>query len=321
MSVSYGHGAVDGYLCYDTVQLAGLTIKQQPFILVYRQSGLAGAAFDGVIGLGPPTGANSTLLSQLTTDGIFSVYLSAGPSSDSLVAFGAPDDRLYHDSSLWWAEAALSNWWTIRAHGIAFERGGGFMAEKVDLVLDTGTSYLCVPSAQFETFLTHLLPDDMWHTHCSFDVSSRVSLCDYHQVINHMRPVSFLVGHHRLTLLPEDLLQAPTPYTSSSVLAVVSGSNSLPWILGDVFFRTSFTIFDATNRRIGFARKKHDPWMATSLLATDAPTNPLPWDELSFVLYACGLVVIMYPFTWVMALLSLMKPMLLFPLPYLLCLL
>ncbi|KAI8060994.1 aspartic peptidase domain-containing protein [Gongronella butleri] len=60
-SVKYGSSCVDTYIYRDTVEFAGLTVKDMPFGGAYRMSGF-GAGFDGYLGLGPNVDLSSRKL-------------------------------------------------------------------------------------------------------------------------------------------------------------------------------------------------------------------------------------------------------------------
>merc|ERR1719240_513707 len=155
----YGSGACKGFVSKDTLVVAGLPIPDFTFGEVLMESGMGhDSLFDGIIGLGPPTGFPSPM--QMLADhkkiehNIFATYLSSGDKSGSMLTLGGPDPSYYtgeiayspvvRHSEL--EEMIGGGHWVISASDIKI--GGNSTGMTADMVVDTGTSLLAGPTDQ-----------------------------------------------------------------------------------------------------------------------------------------------------------------------------
>jgi hypothetical protein len=157
---SYGQGEVVGVLVEDDISIGGSSTRQT--FLAMENSQLAGyidgAAFDGIVGLGPrlTTGDGSpTVISQLA-QGEVGVCLSQGDAAN-----GALFMADYMPKSTKWIEVPLSPK-DEHHYQVTFgsmEVKGTTAYENLDAIVDSGTSFLLFPNSIIEQFDKLGVPD------------------------------------------------------------------------------------------------------------------------------------------------------------------
>lgn len=270
VGIEYSVGAVHGQLLQDQLQLAGTEVQCQPFVMVESIEGLKQTFFDGVLGLGFPelshTGA--TVLSQLTAEAQISVFsfLLVGPGAPSKIVMGLPREPWFDADSLVYTPVPVQEWWTFSG-GLAV--GTTLITEGSVFALDTGTSYISMPSDYLERVLSELLPEDML-LRCQRQQQGFETVCPC-SAVSVARVIYIFVGAQVFPIFPEELFTSVTPDGASQdplcVLELQNSTEDLPLILGDTFLRTVAAVFDIGNVRIGLSQRvDHQP---SNLTATN----------------------------------------------------
>ncbi|XP_059509342.1 gastricsin-like [Stegostoma tigrinum] len=256
VSISYGSGSMSGYLGYDTVNVAGISIPKQELGLSESEpsSNFYYAPFDGILGLAYPRLAaggstpvfDNMLKDNLLEEPLFSVYLGRDPNSQDggEVLFGGIDDGLY-SGQLQWAPVIQEVYWNIAIQGVLINGNPFFCSQGCQAVVDTGTAVIAVPYEYFRTLLQEV--------GASYENDEFVVNCDY---IADMPPLTFVINGAEFTLSPSAYVLQDDGYCTVGVeptyLAPPTDDGPL-WILGDVFLRSFYSVFDRGNNRIGFA--------------------------------------------------------------------
>ncbi|XP_045710684.1 pepsin A [Phyllostomus hastatus] len=253
VSVAYGTGSMTGILGYDTVQVGGIADTNQIFGLSETEPGsfLYYAPFDGILGLAYPSIAASgatpvfdNIWDQgLISQDLFSVYLSSNDQSGSVVMFGGIDSS-YYTGNLNWVPLSSETYWqitvdSITMNGQAIACSGGCQA-----IVDTGTSLLAGPTNAIANIQSYIGASQTSNGQMAVSCSAISSLPNIVFTINGIQYP-----------LP------PSAYILQSQQGCVSGFQgmNLPtasgelWILGDIFIRQYFTVFDRGNNRVGLA--------------------------------------------------------------------
>uniref|UniRef100_A0A8C6VCJ9 pepsin A n=1 Tax=Naja naja TaxID=35670 RepID=A0A8C6VCJ9_NAJNA len=236
LSITYGTGSMTGFLGYDTVQVGSIQVTNQIFGLSQTEPGsfLYYSPFDGILGLAYPrmsasdaTPVFDNMMSEgLVSQDLFSVFLSSDGQNGSFVMFGGIDDT-YFTGNLNWVPVTVEYYWqitldSITVNGQSIACSGGCQA-----MVDTGTSLLAVPPnsiAYIQNFIGG-----------SQDYNGQVSL-----IIMYAKSVHIF-----------ELLFQFQSYC-------MSGFEIMPfhydlWILGDIFLRLYYSVFDRANNMIGLA--------------------------------------------------------------------
>jgi len=158
--IRYGSGSLSGYVSQDTIQIAGLKVKNQDFAEATSEPGLAFAfgRFDGILGLGYDTiSVNKivppfyNMLDQgLLDEPVFAFYLgdAGDKGSESEAIFGGIN-KDHYTGEVTKIPLRRKAYWEVQLDAITF---GGQTADLDDtgVILDTGTSLIALPSTMAE---------------------------------------------------------------------------------------------------------------------------------------------------------------------------
>ncbi|XP_004446527.1 pepsin A [Dasypus novemcinctus] len=253
VSIAYGTGSMTGILGYDTVQVAGIADTNQIFGLSETEPGsfLYYSPFDGILGLAYPSISSSgatpvfdNIWNQgLISQDLFSVYLSANDQSGSVVIFGGIDSS-YYTGELNWIPLSSEGYWqitvdSITMNGEAIACSGGCQA-----IVDTGTSLLSGPTSAIANIQSYI----------GATQSSNGEMVVSCSAINSLPDMVFTINGVQYPVPPSAyILQSQQECTSGlQGMDIPTASGDL-WILGDVFIRQYFVVFDRGNNQVGLA--------------------------------------------------------------------
>ncbi|RWS05861.1 lysosomal aspartic protease-like protein, partial [Dinothrombium tinctorium] len=160
-SMTYGTGNVKGIFDLDTVTLANLSVKLQPF-LAASSTGFVASGFDGILGASYNEGgklfAPFSLFYNMVRQGLierptFSVHLKKNDSSliGGTVTFGG-SDRQYYTGDFVYAPLMQSMFWQIVVDSISLtgsESNETIVCERCSTIIDTGTSFIGFPERRY----------------------------------------------------------------------------------------------------------------------------------------------------------------------------
>ncbi|XP_059958712.1 pepsin A-like [Mesoplodon densirostris] len=253
VSIAYGTGSMTGILGYDTVKVAGISDTNQIFGLSETEPGsfLYYAPFDGILGLAYPSISSSgatpvfdNIWNQgLVSQDLFSVYLSNDDESGSVVQFGGIDSS-YYTGTLNWVPVTFEGYWQITVDSITMYGEPIACSNGCQAIVDTGTSLLVGPTDAVANIQSYIGASEGPYGGMVISCSSIKNLPDIVFTINGVQyPVP------------------PTAYILQSEGSCTSGfqGSNIPtftgelWILGDIFIRQYYTVFDRANNQIGLA--------------------------------------------------------------------
>nr|XP_040140186.1 pepsin F-like isoform X2 [Ictidomys tridecemlineatus] len=247
----YGSAAISGFLAYDTVRIGGLVDVAQAFGLSLQEPGnfLKHAVFDGILGLSYPSLAfpgTTPVFDNLWRQGLmdqnlFAFYLSREEKGSVLMLGGV--DPSYYSGQLTWVPVSKPSYWQIAMDSISINGkviacDGGCQG-----IIDTGTSLLSGPPDHVLNIqkLIHAQPD-----HGQYVVD-----CD---TVDTLPDILFTINGVDYPVPASAYVRKSHPHTCHS------GFEGLDhpfypetWVLGDIFLRLYFTVFDRANNRIGLA--------------------------------------------------------------------
>uniref|UniRef100_A0A5F5PGP5 Pepsin A n=1 Tax=Equus caballus TaxID=9796 RepID=A0A5F5PGP5_HORSE len=253
VSITYGTGSMTGVLGYDTVRVGGIEDTNQIFGLSETEPGsfLYYAPFDGILGLAYPSISASgatpvfdNIWDQgLVSQDLFSVYLSSDDESGSVVMFGGIDPS-YYTGSLHWVPVSNEGYWqitmdSVTVNGESIACSGGCQA-----IVDTGTSLLAGPTSAIDNIQSYLGFSEDSSGEGVISCSSIYSLPD---IVFTLNGVEFPLRPSAYILEEDD-----SCISGFEGMDLDTSSGEL-WILGDVFIRQYFTVFDRANNQIGLA--------------------------------------------------------------------
>ncbi|XP_065695057.1 pepsin A-like [Patagioenas fasciata] len=250
ISIYYGTGSMTGILGYDTVTVADIKVHNQIFGLSETEPGdfFYYAPFDGILGLAFPSIASSgatpvfdnMMAEHLVARDLFSVYLSKDGRSGSFVLFGAIDPR-YTLSGIKWIPLSAETYWQITMDRVTLDDNVIGCDHTCQAIVDTGTSLIVMSNKAYAATMSDLGANSEGYISCD-SVSS-------------LPDIVFHINGHRFPVPPSAYVTESEGTCSLGFesMGVPTESGEL-WILGDVFIREYYVIFDRATDQVGLSR-------------------------------------------------------------------
>uniref|UniRef100_A0A8C3P942 Peptidase A1 domain-containing protein n=1 Tax=Chrysemys picta bellii TaxID=8478 RepID=A0A8C3P942_CHRPI len=246
VSIQYGTGSMTGILGYDTVQVGGIVDTNQIFGLSETEPGsfLYYSPFDGILGLAFPSIASSgatpvfdNMMNEgLVSQDLFSVYLSSDDQSGSFVMFGGIDSS-YYSGNLNWIPLSAETYWQITMDSITMNGETIACSGGCQAIIDTGTSLLAGPSTGISNIESYIgASDGTVRISCS-------AMSSLPNIVFNINGIEFPV--------PASAYITDLVY-GCRYIDVPTSSGEL-WILGDIFIRQYYVVFDRSNNQVGLA--------------------------------------------------------------------
>lgn len=254
-NIEYGSGPVSGYQSIDKLDFGGMIVEQQEFAEVTDASGLGAAYklghFDGILGLAFPilsvnqvTPAFYNLINQGDLDQEeFAFYLGNSFTDKGELMLGGVDSE-YYTGDFSYVPLTAETYWQINMDGLSVS--GESYATNAKAIVDSGTSILTGPSEEVAKIAEAVGAKP-------FISGEYLMACDYDAP-----SLVFTLNDIEYTLTPEDYLIPDGDICLFGMMALDIPEPTGPlWILGDVFMRKYYTVFDTKNSRVGFALANH----------------------------------------------------------------
>ena len=175
---------------------------------------------------------------------IFSVFLSDEESDVvSCATFGDVDLEKYSDGSeVQYLKVIADGFWSVRLNGIVIA-GKEMMIGSLTAIIDTGSSLLIGPDYEVQQVLDAIEKGN----DCDFD---QYLLCECGES-EKFPDIEFHLGEKVFSLTFKNYMIK----NGSKCQVLISSNKELNrWILGDVFIRRYYSIFDLENERMGLVR-------------------------------------------------------------------
>lgn len=259
MSVQFGTGSIEGFLAKDTFTLGPLKVKEQAFGQIKRSTGsvFVTGKFDGILGMSFPSLSahaytpvfDSIMKQGLLTKNMFSFYYSLLPKQTSAIMLGEPLRSMYK-GELTWVSVSKPFYWEVNLIDIEYDgvSTNACPSPPCKAVVDSGTSLLTGPS----TYTTRILR--------KLGVDRACANADSLKTITYI--ISDDRGEYRFDIDPYHyVLKSQAKRANGKPKFCRAGFMALDvpqprgplFILGDVFMRRYYTVFDRDNQRMGFA--------------------------------------------------------------------
>ncbi|KAI1230990.1 Gastricsin [Lamprotornis superbus] len=235
------------------LQIQSITVTNQEFGLSQEEptQPFYFADFDGILGMAYPSlavGGMATALEGMLdqdqlSEPVFSFYFSRQPTYEygGELILGGIDPQLFQ-GDITWAPVTQKLYWQVALEEFAVGQSvTSWCSQGCQAIVDTGTFLLTVPQEYIESILEALGAQETSYGY-AVDCSDTQS----------MPPITFGIGGARLLL-------SPSAYSNGyctlaiEVTYLPSQDGQPLWILGDVFLKEYYTIFDMANNRVGFA--------------------------------------------------------------------
>lgn len=271
-AITYGSGSVKGTLYKDSVSVANIRDPSQTFAGVNDASGLGFsyllAKFDGIFGLGWPSisvdHVPPPLMAMkekgLIPQAVFAFHLGLQNGQDGEVTIGG-----YHEDDVagdvTWADVVDESYWMVESDRVLVStdgRNSTIASGKIKTIVDSGTSLLGAPE-ELVTYLGHLIGS----YRLPWLPSTHFIACDRKDTLP---DIQFDIAGHSFFLRPQDYVIdlnggsksddgiSKVPCLLGFTPVDIPAPRGPAIILGDVFMRKYYTIFDYDNKRIGLAK-------------------------------------------------------------------
>lgn len=259
-NITYGSGSLSGFLSEDVVEMGAVTVKNQKFaeattlpglaFIVGKFDGICGLAFQriSVDGVTPPF--FSAIAQGQVTDPVFGFSLSRTSGVDGELTLGGYDSSKF-TGPITWVPLISETYWQFALDGMTMN--GQSITTATKAVADSGTSIFAGPSADVKALATKLgaTPVPLNPSEYTIDCSKVASLPE----------ITISVGSKAFNLTGEQYVDKVSQGGETLCLFGFTGID-IPaplgplWILGDMFMRAHYTIFDATQgaERVGYAK-------------------------------------------------------------------
>ncbi|KAI9304480.1 aspartic peptidase domain-containing protein [Cunninghamella echinulata] len=259
-AIQYGTGSLEGFISEDTLGFGGIQVKGQQFAESVKEPGFtfALARFDGILGMGYDTISVQHVVppfynlvnKKLVDEPLFSFYLTDannGGSEDNggeLVLGGIDHDK--YEGDIVWADVRRKGYWEIELQDIKF--GGEYADfEPAGAAIDTGTSLIATSTTVADLINSELGAEKNWAGQYTIDCSKVPTLPEF----------CFKFAGKDFCLEGKDyILQVQDQCISGFAGLDMPPALGDFWIVGDVFLRKFYSIYDLGNNRVGLAKSK-----------------------------------------------------------------
>uniref|UniRef100_A0A7I4Y6X2 Peptidase A1 domain-containing protein n=1 Tax=Haemonchus contortus TaxID=6289 RepID=A0A7I4Y6X2_HAECO len=249
---------VNDIVCFGCGLGSYCTSRTQGFGCAVEIVGLANRMFDGVFGMAwrpLPAYGTSPPLDQLFAnktlcpEALFAFYMAPNNSGSGVVGelTICGTDTAHYKGSITWVPLVAETYWTISV-GSVYVRGTTITNGTQNAIVDTSTSFIIGPT------------DAVQKLQNLFSLSGATNATEgIYQIecsnISKLPAVIFTLGGHDFTLRGSDYVIQNNENCLLGFLGVdVNLSTAPTWLLGDVFLRNFYTVFDHGNKRVGFAK-------------------------------------------------------------------
>ncbi|GAA6008892.1 hypothetical protein JCM11491_003822 [Sporobolomyces phaffii] len=270
--ILYGDGStVSGPLYQDTVTVAGLKAENAYVAAATTVSSqFYNGAIDGILGMAYPSISNSgekTIFDTMHEQGLvernlFSFQL--GDDDEGEVYLGGSDSSRF-EGSINYSPVTTPAYWTIK--GSVGVNGQGPTLDDVSMIIDTGTTLVIIPPTQAAALYKNVPTAKKWKDSfyiydCGVEWTAQFSFNGQDYTI----PSKYLnLG----------LTEAGSKWCVSGIAAQEMGLGGSTMLVGGVFLRTVYSVFNFEKNAVGFAPlagKNYQVSAPTSVESTSSST-------------------------------------------------
>merc|ERR1712072_394090 len=247
-AIRYGSGSLTGFVSQDTVTMGSATVKNQLFAEATKEPGLAFKVgkFDGIVGMAFQSiavdGMEPAWMAALSDadDKVFGVYLGGTTGTGGEMTLGGTDSAHY-TGDITYVPVSRAKYWQITVG--SFSIGN---LTNVEAIVDTGTSLLVAPADVVSAFGKKIGATLVAGKEWTIDCSKIAGLPD----------LDITIGGKSFPLKGSDYVLNVSGQCLLGMMGMDLSREGLSLILGDVFIRKYYTVFDQGKSRVGFAAAK-----------------------------------------------------------------
>jgi saccharopepsin len=251
-SIQYGSGSMEGYVSQDTVRIGDLEIQGVDFAEATKEPGLAFAfgKFDGILGMAYDTISVNGIIpvhyhmfeNKLLDKKVFSFRLGSSEDDGGEAIFGGIDENAY-TGKLQYVPVRRKAYWEVLLEKITLG-DDEIELENTGAAIDTGTSLIALPTDMAEMINAQIGAKKGWNGQYTVDCSK----------VPDLPPLTLYFDNTPYELAGTDyILQVQdTCMSAFTGLDLPNGMNL--WIVGDVFLRKFYTVYDWDQDAVAFAK-------------------------------------------------------------------
>lgn len=253
--IQYGSGPVSGYQSIDDMASGTLQVKDQVFAEVTNAAGLGLAyklgKFDGILGLAFPILSQNkapTVFENMFTQGdidanVFSFYLGKESGAKGELLLGGIDSDKY-TGDINYVPLSSATYWEYKLDGLTVDGVTYGAGDKA--IMDSGTSILTGPTEVVSALAASIGAK-------AINAAEYMVACD----TPNLPTLTYKLNGIDYTLEPSDYLIPDGELCLLGMMGMdIPRPNGPLWIMGDVFMRKYYTVFDVANEQVGIALAK-----------------------------------------------------------------
>merc|ERR1712107_700260 len=254
-NVQYGSGPVEGVFGADAVKIGDIEVKNQLFAMVTKVTfgplnlAFAAGKFDGLLGLGfksisqynIPTPFEAMIDQKLIDEPVFAFYLQSDPAAKGELVFGGID-KSHFTGDLKKVPLISETYWEVSMDKMTF--GGDTVASSQKAIIDSGTSLLAGPTDAVKALADKVGAKSVLGKEYTIDCSKVASL----------PKLSVTLGGQSFELEGKDYTISAGSQCLFAFMGIdVRAPRGPLWIMGDVFMKKYYCIFDYGNKQMQIA--------------------------------------------------------------------
>ncbi|KAI5862362.1 acid protease [Durotheca rogersii] len=245
-NVEYGSGKVSGHVVIDSISIADLQVTMPFGVANITSNQFSQFPFEGILGLSMTQGTWLTHVkeAQLISSNVFGIALSRSSdgANDGEIAFGAPNTAKY-TGDITYTSLRSTDSWAIPMDDVLYGGEPAGVRGRVAFI-DTGTTFVFGPPADVRALYSLIPGSSTTDNGQTYTVP-----CDSNV------PVSFSFSGQRWDALAKDFTTKKN--ADGICFGNIYGLEFVPgaWLIGDMFLKNVYSVFDMDQRRIGFAAR------------------------------------------------------------------
>jgi len=258
-AIHYGTGSLEGVISQDVLTIGDLKVKKQDFAESVKEPGLAFAfgKFDGILGLGYDTIAvqhvvppfYNMLNNNLLDEPVFTFWMgdiADGEGSPGGEAVFGGIDESHYTGKISYAPVRRKGYWEVELDSVSFG-DETLELENTGAAIDTGTSLIALPTDIAEILNKEIGASKSWNGQYTIDCAK----------IPELPELTFTFAGKKYPISASDyILNVQGSCISSFTGFDIPEPLGPIWIIGDVFLRKYFTVYDLGRNAVGFATSK-----------------------------------------------------------------
>jgi len=249
--ITYGSGSVSGKFGIESLEMGGIAVTDQRFGMIEDAGGLGFAytlgKFEGICGLGftsisidsATTVFENAISQNSVSNPQFAFWLGNKDGEDGELTFGGYDDSKFVGNALHWVNLISATYWEIDIDSIAV--GTYNVDSQTSGIVDSGTSLITGPKQEIKQLAQKVGAKRSITGQFTIDCAA-----------DNLPAVLFTIDDTEYSLSSKEYVieSGGTCLFAFMGLDIPSGP---AWILGDVFMRKYYTVFDVADQKVGFA--------------------------------------------------------------------